>query len=75
MTNMLLWQIADKGSYYQLRPHYYYSNGWKAFGAVNFATGFTSAVYDQSFSWTIDPEMFDNYSTNYLRDEADFYVK
>ncbi len=38
MTNMLLWQIADKGSYYQLRPHYY-SSAWKAFGAVNFATG------------------------------------
>lgn len=38
MTNMLLWQIADKGSYYQLRPHYY-SSGWKAFGAVDFAKG------------------------------------
>lgn len=42
------------------------------FGAVNFATGFTSAAYDQSFSWTLDPDKYDNYSSNYLRDEADF---
>ncbi|MBO4940257.1 MAG: hypothetical protein J6D30_04480 [Clostridia bacterium] len=42
------------------------------YGAVNFATGFTSAAYDQSFAWTLDPNMYDNYSTNYLRDEADF---
>ena len=45
------------------------------YGAVNFATGFTGAVYDQSFSWTIDPDKYDNYSVNYLRDEADFLVK
>jgi hypothetical protein len=42
------------------------------FGAVNFATGFTSAVYDQSFYWTIQPEMYANYSSNFLMDEADF---
>ena len=58
------------GEYSQM-PSYGFTKA--RFGAVNFATGFTSAVYDQSFSWTIDPAMFDNYSTNYLRDEADFY--
>ena len=42
------------------------------FGAVNFATGFTSAVYDQSFYWTVNPEMYANYSSNFLMDEADF---
>ena len=42
------------------------------YGAVNFATGFTSAVYDQSFYWTIDQSMYHNYSSNYLMDEADF---
>ena len=42
------------------------------YGAVNFATGFSSAAYDQAFSWTIDPAKYDNYSMNYLRDEADF---
>ena len=60
------------GEYAQM-PAYGFSKA--RYGAVNFATGFTSAVYDQSFSWTIDPSMFDNYSVNYLRDEADFYVK
>ena len=58
------------GEYAQM-PSYGFTKA--RYGAVNFATGFTSAVYDQSFSWTIDPAMFDNYSTNYLRDEADFY--
>lgn len=42
------------------------------YGAVNFATGFTSAAYDQAFSWTLHPDRYDNYSVNYLRDEADF---
>ena len=60
------------GEYAQM-PSYGFTKA--RYGAVNFATGFTSAVYDQSFSWTIDPEMFDNYSTNYLRDEADFFAK
>ena len=60
------------GEYSQM-PSYGFTKA--RYGAVNFATGFTSAVYDQSFAWTIDPSMFDNYSVNYLRDEADFYVK
>ena len=38
LANMLVWQIADKGTYYQIKPHYY-SGGWKAFGAVDFAKG------------------------------------
>lgn len=60
------------GEYCQM-PAYGFTKA--RFGAVNFATGFTSAVYDQSFYWTIDPQMYDNYSSNYLRDEADFWVK
>ena len=40
--------------------------------AVNFATGFNSAVYDYAYYWTINPEMYDIYSNNYLMDEADF---
>ena len=57
------------GEYSQM-PAYGFTKA--RFGAVNFATGFTSAVYDQSFYWTIDPEMYHNYSSNYLMDEADF---
>ena len=39
---------------------------------INYATGFTSAIYDYSFNWTIDPDMYDDYSSVYLMDEADF---
>ncbi len=60
------------GEYYQM-PAYGFTKA--RYGAVNFATGFTSAVYDQSFSWTIDPTMYANYSSNYLMDESDFLVK
>ncbi len=57
------------GEYCQM-PAYGFTRA--RYGAVNFATGFTGAAYDQSFAWTLDPKKYDNYSTNYLRDEADF---
>ena len=57
------------GEYYQM-PSYGFTKA--RFGAVNFATGFTSAVYDQSFYFTIDRNMYANYSSNFLMDEADF---
>lgn len=57
------------GEYYQM-PAYGFTKA--RYGAVNFATGFTSAVYDQSFSWTIDQNMYHNYSSNFLMDSADF---
>jgi hypothetical protein len=55
---------------YGQKPAYGFTKA--RYGAVNFATGYTSAAYDQSFSWTIDKELFPNYSSNYLMDEADF---
>ena len=55
--------VRDEGSGY---------NGVPKCNAINFATGFTSTVYDQSWYWTIDPEIYDAYSSNYLMDEADF---
>ncbi len=58
------------GEYCQM-PSYGFTRA--KYGAVNFATGFSGAAYDQSFSWTIDPQKFDNYSMNYLKDEADYY--
>ncbi len=57
------------GEYCQM-PAYGFTRA--RYGAVNFATGFTGAAYDQAFSWTLDPDKYDNYSVNYLRDEADF---
>lgn len=41
--------------------------------AINFATGFNSAIYDYSFYWTIDQSMYADYSDSYLMDEADFW--
>ena len=60
------------GEYCQM-PAYGFTRA--RYGAINFATGFTGAAYDQSFSWTIDPAKYDNYSVNFLRDEADFFEK
>lgn len=61
---------AVYGEYCQM-PSYGFRSA--TYGAVNFATGFTSAVYDQSFSWSISPQDFAVKSSNFLRDEADFY--
>ena len=58
------------GEYYQM-PAYGFTKA--RYGAVNFATGFTGAAYDQSFYWTIDPERYGQYSSNFLMDAADFY--
>jgi ABC-type transport system substrate-binding protein len=58
------------GEYYQM-PAYGFTKA--RFGAVNFATGYTSAVYDQSFRFTLDRKRYDNYSSNFLMDEADFW--
>lgn len=51
------------------------SDGWDGvakLNAINFATGFTSAAYDYSWNWTIDPDLYENYSAYYVMDEADF---
>ncbi len=58
------------GEYCQM-PSYGFTRA--RYGAVNFATGFSGAAYDHSFSWTIDPQKFDNYSMNFLKDEVDYY--
>lgn len=48
-------------------------DGTPKLNAINFATGFTSAAYDYSFNWTINPDMYDIYSACYVMDEADFW--
>ncbi|HBF15469.1 MAG TPA: hypothetical protein DDW30_07295 [Clostridiales bacterium] len=47
-------------------------NGTPMLNAINFASGFTSAVYDYAFNWSIDPN-YEVYSACYIKDEADFY--
>lgn len=62
---------AMQGERYQLADYGY--QGPPMYTAFNFATGFTSAVFDYSYNWTIDPSMYDDYTISYLKDEADFY--
>ena len=57
---------------YQAAVYGYYS-GSPMYAVFNFATGFTSAVYDYSYNMTIDPSMYDDYSIYYIKDEADIY--
>ena len=48
-------------------------NGTPKLNAINFATGFTSAMYDYSWNWTINPELIAaGYSVCFVSDEADF---
>ena len=57
---------------YQAAVYGYYS-GTPMYSIFNFATGFTSAVYDYSYNLTIDPSMYDDYSIYYIKDQADAY--
>ena len=54
-------------------PIYGFYSGTPLYTCFNFATGFTSAVYDYSYNWEIEPTMFDNYSICYIKDLADAY--
>lgn len=45
--------------------------GTPLYSAFNFATGFTSAAYDYAYGNTVDPSMYDDYSSYYIRDVAD----
>ena len=59
------------GEYLQIEDY-----GWDGVAkccGINYATGFTSAIYDFSFQWTIDQDMYADYSYTYFMDEADFY--
>ncbi len=55
---------------YQQAAYGYYS-GSPMYCAVNFATGFNSAAYDYSYNMTVDPSMYDDYSSYYIKDYAD----
>ena len=57
---------------YQAAVYGYYS-GSPMYCAFNFATGFSSAVYDYAYYNTIDPSMYSDYSNYYIKDYADVY--
>ena len=51
--------------------------GWDGvakLSCINFATGFTSAIFDYSWNWTIDQDIYSDYSAYYIMDSADFYA-
>lgn len=45
-------------------------SGTPTYGMFNLATGYTTAVYDYAFNWSLDPDYF-GYSVNKLYDEYD----
>ena len=57
---------------YQQAAYGFYA-GTPMYCAFNFATGFNSAAYDYAFNMTIDPAMYDDYSSYYIKDYADIY--
>ena len=57
---------------YQQAVYGYYA-GTPMYCAFNFATGFSSAAYDYSWNMTIDPSVYDDYSSYYIKDYADIY--
>ena len=57
---------------YQAAVYGYYA-GSPLYTTFNFATGFTSTVYDYSYNWTVDPGMYDDYSICYVKDLADIF--
>lgn len=58
--------------FYQQAVYGFYS-GTPMYSCFNYATGFTSAAYDYSYNWSIDPSFYENNSVAYLKDEADIY--
>ena len=58
--------------FYQQAVYGFYS-GTPMYSCFNYATGFTSAAYDYSYNWAIDPSFYENNSVAYLMDEADIY--
>ena len=67
-------QLGDFGpmldELYQQAAYGFYA-GTPMYCAFNFATGFNSAAYDYSWNMTIDPSMYDDYSSYYIKDYAD----
>ncbi len=54
----------------------YEGYGWDGVikcNAVNYATGFNSAIYDFAFNFSINPAYYADYSRAYVMDEADFW--
>lgn len=49
-------------------------NGVPKLSCLNFATSFSSAVYDFSYGWTLDGSLYESQSRYFIKDEADYYA-
>ncbi len=70
-----------KGDFYPMLSEFVQGNygsgtygGTPLYNCFNFATSFSSAVYDYSYNMTVDPGMYDDYSSYYIKDVADIYL-
>lgn len=59
------------GGYYQMADYGYDRGNRPIISCANFATGFNSAVYDQSYYWSINEDYYMDYNC-VLMDAADF---
>ncbi len=72
--------FETKGDFYPMLTEFYQQDygavygGTPLYNCFNFATSFSSAIYDYSFNMTVDPAMYDDYSAYYIKDVADFYL-
>lgn len=48
--------------------------GTPTLNAINFASSFSSAAYDYAFNWTIDQDVYEDYTAYYIMDDADFWA-
>lgn len=53
---------------------YGFPGGTPTLNAINFASSFSSAAYDYAFNWTLDQDMYEDYSAYYIMDSADFWA-
>ena len=61
------------GDYYQMEGYGYDKGDKPICSCANFATGYNSAVYDYSYSWTINQDYYWDYNCQ-LMDPADFFA-
>lgn len=59
---------------YQLNVYGETYSGTPRYTCFNFASSFSSAVYDYSWNWSVEPNMFAENSVCYIKDYADYYL-
>ena len=70
-----------KGDFYPMLAEFVQGNygdgvygGTPLYNCFNFATSFSSAVYDYAYNNSVDPSFYDDYSNYYIKDIADIFL-